>query len=124
MSAVEDFIYQFGGTQRAVLLYFHELFTEELGLECKIRYRIPFYYGRSWICYLNPVKGEQIEWALIRGNELSNEQGLLQSRGRKQVMGAVFGKEADIPQDMVFEIMQEALLLDETTTYAAKRKSK
>lgn len=116
MSEVEDFIYHFEGNQRQVMLYFHNLFTQELNLTDKIRYKIPFYYGRSWICYLNPTKENSIELAFIRGNELSNAQGLLHSKGRKQVYGIEIKKVSDIPFAAVNEIIQEAILLDESKT--------
>ncbi|MEN0049842.1 MAG: DUF1801 domain-containing protein [Bacteroidota bacterium] len=122
MSEAEDFIYEYEGQQREILLYLHQLLTMDLGLESKIRYRIPFYYGRSWICYTNPVKKEGIELVFLRGNELSNEQGLLESKGRKQVLGVTFRKLTDIPEETLFEVLQEAILLDETVAYASKRK--
>ena len=124
MTAVEDFIYQFDGNQREVLLYFHQLLTTDLNLTEKIRYKIPFYYGKSWICYLNPTKDGKIEYAFTRGNELSNAQGLLENKGRKQVYSVTFEKVSDIPQSIISEIIQEAILLDETTPYQSKRKSK
>ncbi len=113
MSDVEDFILQFSGNQQAILEYFHQLFTNELQLTDKLRYKIPFYYGKSWICYLNPKKGEKIELAFLRGNELSNVQGLLSNKGRKMVSGIEFTSVAEIPTDAINEIIQEAIYLDE-----------
>jgi len=97
MTQVEDFIYQFEGSQRDVLFYFHNLLIEELNLVDKIRFKIPFYYRKSWICYLNPLKGDKIELAFTRGNELSNSQGLLVSKERKQIRGIEFENLAGIP---------------------------
>jgi hypothetical protein len=122
MPEVEDFIYQFEGSQRDTMLYIHNLLTVDMNLTDKIRFKIPFYYGRSWICYLNPTKDGKIELAFVRGNELSNEQGILDSKGRKQVYGIEFGKVSDIPIQQINEILQEAVLLDETTGYESKRK--
>ncbi len=124
MTVVENYIYQFDGNQREVLLYFHHLLTSELNLTEKIRYKIPFYYGKSWICYLNPAKDGKVEYAFVRGNELSNAQGLLDSKGRKQVYSIEFEKVSDIPHSTIQEVIQEAILLDETTPYQSKRKSK
>ncbi|MBK8702685.1 MAG: DUF1801 domain-containing protein [Saprospiraceae bacterium] len=124
MSAVEDFIYQFEGSQRDVMLHFHDLLTVELNLTEKIRFKIPFYYGKSWICYLNPKKDGKIELAFVRGNELSNYQGILDDKGRKQVCSVEFEKVSEIPIQQMNEIIQEAILLDETTPYESKRKSK
>lgn len=124
MSEIEDFIYQFEGNQRMVMLYFHNLLTSELNLTAKIRYKIPFYYGKSWICYLNPLKGNKIEMAFIRGNELSNSQGLLSSKGRKQVYGVIIENLKEMPKKAINEIIHEAILLDETRAYESKNKRK
>lgn len=123
MSEVEDFIYQFEGSQREVMLYLHKLLTVELNLTEKIRFKIPFYYGKSWICYLNPTKDGNIEFAFVRGNELSNYHGILDNKGRKQVFSIEFGKVSEIPDQQLNEIIQEAILLDETKPYESKRKS-
>jgi hypothetical protein len=122
MSEVENFIRVHEGQQLALLNYFHSIFTSELGLMDKIRFKIPFYYNKSWICYLNPIKGEGIELAFLRGNELSNDQGILNSKGRKQVYGIDFFQLDEIPERTVLEIVQEALILDETKPYPSKRK--
>lgn len=123
MADVEDFIYQYEGELQALLLHLHEWLTMELGLRAKIRYRVPFYYGNSWICYLNPTKQNTIHFSLIRGNELSNSNGLLESKGRKQISSIELVNRQTIPHDALEEVMQEAILLDETVPYSLKRKS-
>lgn len=122
MAEVENFIYEHEGKQREVLLYLHNLLFSDLDLTVKMRYGVPFYYKKSWICYLNPTKKGTIEFAFTRGNELSNEQGLLDSKGRKQVYSVEFESLEDIPKETVNEITQEAILLDEAIPYASKRK--
>ena len=124
MTKVEDFIYQFEGNQLEVMLHLHNLLTNDLNLTGKIRFKIPFYYGRSWICYLNPLKNGKVEFAFVRGNELSNYQRILDNKGRKQVFGIEFEKVSDIPVRYINEIIQEAILLDETKPYESKRKLK
>lgn len=124
MSEVEDFIYQFEGMQREVMLHFHKLLTFELNLTPKIRFKIPFYYGKSWICYLNPLKDDQVELAFVRGNELSNHQQMLESKGRKQVSSMVLETLSEMPMPQIHEIIQEAILLDESKPYQSKRKGK
>ncbi len=121
MEAVEDFIYRHEGQQRELLLQLHQVLTEELNLSPKIRYKIPFYYNRSWICYLNPTKQDKVELAFTRGNELSNAQGLLDSKGRQQVFSIEITSLSDIQNEALHEVWQEAILLDETVPYASKR---
>ncbi len=125
METVQRFILHQEAKQRTILQFLHDLLLAHPEIICKIRYKIPFYYRKSWICYLNPVrKKDAIELAFVRGNELSNEQGLLESKGRKQVFGITFSSVEEIPQRALLELIQEAILLDETVPYASKRRKK
>ncbi len=122
MTDVEEYISGFEGEQKAMMEFFHQLLKTELNLLDKIRYQIPFYFRKSWICYLNPLKDGGIELAFLRGNELSDAQQLLTFNGRKQVAGIVFRNMAEIPVEKIMEIIHEALLLDSTVPYKSKRK--
>ena len=124
MSEVENFIYQFDGQQRAIMLHFHALFTKELGLTCKLRFKIPFYDLKTWIFYLNPSKSGGVDLVFIRGNELSNAQGILESKGRKQILSITFQSLSEIPEDELYESIQEALILDQTTPYMVRKSRK
>jgi len=124
MSEVEDFIFGLEGNQREVLFFFHHFFTRELNLEAKIKFKIPFYYRKSWICFLNPLEGNKLELAFLRGNELSNAQGLLENKGRKLVYGIVIEKLTDAPLQQLHEIIHEAILLDANKPYSLKFKKK
>ncbi|MFW6249048.1 MAG: DUF1801 domain-containing protein [Bacteroidota bacterium] len=121
MDNVEEFIDGYEGDQKKVLQFFHHWFSRELGLTDKLRFNIPVYFRHNRICYLKPTRHKTIELAFLRGNELSNIQGLLFSRNRKQVAGIEFRSVADIPREVLDNIMQEALLLDETVPYKSKR---
>lgn len=123
MLTIEDFTYKLEGEQRKIIHFLHQWFENEFTLLCKIRYKIPFYYRKSWICYLNPVKGGKIELAFIRGNELSNEQRLLDFKDRVQVAGVEFGSVAEIKPEILQEIIHEAILLDEVTPYKSNKKN-
>lgn len=112
MNEVEAYILSRPDAQQEVLEYLHALLMANPEVYCKLRYKIPFYYRRTWVCYTNPRDGG-IELAFLRGTDLSNEQGLLSARGRKMVMGVVFYGLSDIPQEPLLEVIQEALLLDE-----------
>lgn len=123
MSTVEDFIYRHEGNQREVMLFFHHLLTSFPTVTAAIKYRIPFYDQNTWVCYLNPLKNGKVSLCFIRGYELSNEQGLLESKGRKQVLSVDFESVKQIPKEVVREIINEALFLDETVPYKPKGKS-
>ena len=119
-----DFIYEKEGEQREIMLHLHGLLSTFPEVTGKIRYRIPFYFRKSWICYLNPMKNGSVELAFPRGNELSNAQGLLVANERKQVRGITFKKTEDIPEAAILEILAEAMMLDEEVKYASKRRKK
>jgi hypothetical protein len=51
---------------------------------------------------------------------MSNEQGLLESKGRKQVLSIEFASVDEIPKKLMNEIINEALFLDETVPYKPK----
>ena len=122
MNDIEAYLSDLASPQQEMIDYLHQLITSYPEVTAKIRYKIPFYYRRSWICYLNPTKDGGVELAFTRGNELSNEQGLLDARGRKQVSGVVFYQLKDIPEAVLYEVLQEAFLLDEEAPYSVRRK--
>ncbi len=122
MTAVNDFFFDLEENQKEIGLILHHLLESTPGISTKIRYRIPFYYRKSWICYLNPIKKGGIELAFTRANELSNYSGLLDFKNRKQVGGITITDPRDIPMDAIEEVLREAMLLDEHIKYASKRK--
>ncbi|OWY20523.1 DUF1801 domain-containing protein [Sphingobacteriales bacterium UPWRP_1] len=121
MSDCVDFIYGYPSPQREVMLYLHRLFTGFPGVVGKITYKIPFYYRKTWVCYLNPTKSGAIELGFTRGAELQNENGLLNAKGRKQVSSVTYASVADINEEALLQVLQEALLLDEKVPYSVKK---
>ena len=124
MTDIEDFIYNHEGVQREIMLFIHEILIDFPEITSKLSYKLPFYYRKSWICYLNPLKNGKVELAFPRGNELSNAQNLLVSKNRKQVKGIELESVKDIPRNVLLEIIQEAVILDETIPYSFKNNKK
>ncbi len=122
MKTVEDFIMRHEGNQKEVMLYFHTLLNSFPTVSSAIKYNIPFYDQNTWVCYLNPLKNGKVALCFLRGYELSNEQGLLENKGRKQVMSVDFGTVDEIPKNTIREIINEALFLDETVPYKPRGK--
>ncbi len=113
MSTISSFILEFDGQQKAILSFLHDRLIDYHGLRQDIKYKIPMYYNKSWVCYLNPIKKNGIELAFIKGHQLSNDQGILQMKKRKMVAGVDFYEVNQIPLKSIDEIIQEALILDE-----------
>ena len=123
MSAVVEYIFRYQGKEKEVLLYFHEFLSSHFLLEPKIRYNIPFYYGKTWICSLHVNKKGKVEFTFIRGNELNNESGLYDAKGRKLLISKTFENVEDIPEDTIYASIQEAIFLDKTVPFTLKPKN-
>jgi hypothetical protein len=99
--------------QQELFYYLDYILIEHYGLTPKKRYHLPFYDHIKWICYINPLNSGGVEICFTRGCDLSDKQGLLQARGRKQISGIVLKDLHSIPFDSIQEIIQEAIQLDE-----------
>lgn len=111
--SVQDFIFHLEGEQKAIVAHLHQRLSDHHDLMGNISYNIPMYYRKSWVCYLNPIKKNGIELAFTKGNQLSNEQGILNSKNRKMVAGIELYNIQDLPERAIDEIVQEALILDQ-----------
>ncbi|MBK7342180.1 MAG: hypothetical protein IPJ06_03080 [Saprospiraceae bacterium] len=61
------------------------------------------------------IEKRPVEVVFNRGRELSNTNGLLDARGRKQVMGVIFSALTHIQEDDLMATWWEAVLLDRAT---------
>ncbi|MFN0015236.1 MAG: DUF1801 domain-containing protein [Saprospiraceae bacterium] len=124
MDACLDYIESLEGEQRRIMLALHHFITGFPQVTCGIRYRVPFFFRKSGVCYLNPLKNGAVELCFIRANELSNEQHLLDFKDRSQVAGVTYRFVADIREEALAEVVHEALVLDEEVKYTAPRSKK
>ncbi|MEL6670636.1 MAG: DUF1801 domain-containing protein [Bacteroidota bacterium] len=121
---VEEFFLEQDTPTRRVMEYLHAMFTSQPGVYAQIRYRVPFFYRHSWICYMNPQKKGGMELCFLYGQLLSNEQGLLDKKDRKQVSGITIYRTEDMPAEAILEVFQEALILDEMMAEQKKKRKK
>lgn len=124
MEEVEMFIDDLEGETKKVASRLHHLILSYPKTRAQIRFKIPFYFQKSWLCYLNPIKTGGIELAFTRANELSNEQNILDFKNRKQVASISYKTLKAIDDQALNEVLNEALILDETVPYTTKRKGK
>lgn len=113
MSSIENYILDLEGQQKAIVNVLHSYLLNATDLRGNISYGIPMYRRKSWVCYLNPIKKNGVEMAFTRGFRLSNEQGILNRKGRKLVAGIDLYDVSLIPMEAINQIVQEALLLDD-----------
>ena len=121
MEEVLGFIEELEGRQRDIAEFMHVFLLQHAEMEPKIRFKIPFYFIHSWICYLNPIKPDGIELAFVRANELSFHEGILDFKKRKQIAGIELHELSKIPTQAIVAILQEAILLDETVPYKLRK---
>lgn len=121
MSPCEHYIYRQDGNVQKIMLALHSLFGSYPRIQDAIRYTVPFFRQYQWICYMTPRKGG-IELVFIHGQQLSNEQGILQTNGRKQVAGIWMSDPKTIPTADIITVWEEALLLDEQLKTTAKKR--
>ena len=62
-----------------------------------------------------------VDLAFTRGNELSNAQGIVKTKGRKLVSSIGFKNLKEIPENLIKEVIHEAIILDETVPYVFKK---
>lgn len=113
MKTIENYILELEGQQKAIINVLHYHLMETTDLRASISYGIPMYRRKSWVCYLNPIKNDGVEMCFGRGHSLSNEQGILDMKGRKLVAGISLFDVGDLPMKAIDEIVQEALILDD-----------
>lgn len=124
MKGATQFIDQLSENQSQIVSVLDDLILSNPEVISKIRYSIPFYYRRSWICYLNPIKSDGIDLVFLRGRELSNVQELLDTTGRKQVAGLKIFNIDQLSFNSLREILQEALILDDQVPYTSSKRNK
>ncbi len=118
---VNAFIEERDGNQRTVMEFLHEHFIE-LGLQPKYRFKIPFYYQKTWVCYMNPIKNDGIELVYVRARELANTSGILDFKNRKMAAGISIYSVAEIPLELITDVTYEAMVLDAEVPYTFKKK--
>lgn len=108
-----QYIERFEGVQKELLEHLHDHLLKFPGMSARLNYGIPFYYRRSWVCYINPLKNVSVELVFIKATQLGDEHRLLDFRGRKMVAGIQFESINQIPWPQLSAMIREALLLDD-----------
>lgn len=84
-------------------------------------YGVPYYFNRRRVCFIWPSsapqgpKGGIVSFGLCYGYLLSNAQGVLKMEGRTQVAVVPFKDVSEVKDQLINEILQEALLVDSLT---------
>lgn len=77
-----------------------------------LKYKVPFYYGNNWICYLNPIKKGGVELSFMKGYLMTNFPSSLKSKGRKMVKSAAYYNLTQIDESEIVLMLEEAIKID------------
>lgn len=82
---------------------------------------VPHFHLHGDLCYLHP-NDEGVDLGFVKGYELPNEHGLLESNGRKHTMSITFHSVAEVEEyeEQVRQLLNQAAVLNE---FQAKHKS-
>lgn len=111
MNPAEEYILNYKGPQQELMAFLHQHFLNR-GLQARLSYGLPFYYGQKWLCYLKPNKDGSLDLSFTRANQFEDPSGLLESRGRRQISSLCLWPEQDLPLEAIDSIIDAALYLD------------
>jgi len=94
----------------------------------KKKFNLPFFYGNTWVCYLNLVKkkgsvDKEIELCFVRGRELPSKE-LLNFKERVMIGGLSYSTINAIDWGILKLLLEEAIHLDQERPYTFTKKKK
>lgn len=107
MNAVDEFVLSVDKDRKEIVMFLHHLFTERLALKPKMRYRLPFYDHKKWVCYINPKRSGGVELVFLNGQSLNDPAGILDGTDRKRVAGITFHSLEDIPEKEIIALVEQ-----------------
>jgi uncharacterized protein YdhG (YjbR/CyaY superfamily) len=133
MQAVEQFIENLPKDERLIAKRLRQLVLDcDPRLQEKLSFGVPYYahhrailfiWPASHVVYGTPRKRPSgVTLGFCYGNLLSNDQGLLLKENRKQVYIIKFSSADEIDERLITEIIQEAILVDDTFKKKKKKK--
>lgn len=107
--------------------HLHHIAMEYPHVELKKKFNVPFYYGKTWLYYLNAIKKGKningIEFCFVRGRELLSKE-LLDFKKRTMIGGFTYTNISEIDEAILKLMIQEAIELDEAKPYTFVKRKK
>jgi uncharacterized protein YdhG (YjbR/CyaY superfamily) len=125
MQAVDQFIESLPKEEKLIVKRLRQLVLDcDPRVQERLSYGVPYYFHHRAILFIWPAshivygtpkkRPAGVTLGFCYGNLLSNEQGLLLKENRKQVYIIKFAAATEIDERLVTEIIQEAILVDDT----------
>ncbi len=104
--------------------YLHNILSTYPNIVPKVHFNTPFYTRHRWLAYLSTQKSGGVELCFVHAHLFSNHLEWLDFKKRKQVAGITYLKVEDINEEIVDQLMQEALMVDDRIKPKSKKRSK
>ena len=122
MKSYEDFFFDLAEDEKPIVHLLREIILERIpDIREKISYGVPYYFRKTRICFIWPASVKAgpksgVMMGFCKGNLLSNEQGMLESNGRKEVYTMGFHSVKEINPALIKEILYETVIVDKQNT--------
>ncbi len=106
--------------EKEIVLYLRDLVYEIIpDAKEKLSFNVPFFHRNKAICYIWPssipwgkVKNKGVSFSLSKGYLLNDKHNYLDRANRKQIYSRIFYSIQDIDEQIVRELLSEALKVD------------
>lgn len=129
MVEVEDYLHSLDGEESKIANYLHQIIlSTSPKVKTKLSYGVPYYRINYRLCFVWPASApysilkEGVQLGFCKGNLLSNVQGALEMGNRKEVAIINFTKQNQINEQLISEILFEAIEVDEIVALERKKR--
>lgn len=126
MTGVQDYIASRPRSQAQIMSVLRNLVLDiGIHVQEKVSYNVPFFYFHGPLCYISPTF-DGVYVGFVRGHQLSNEHGLLETKKRKYIRSIHFYSLAELEEkeERVRYLLNEAAILNEYYFQQKKKKLK
>lgn len=127
MTEVEDYLHSLEGEESKIANYLHQIILNTSPqIKTKLSYGVPYYRINYRLCFVWPASApysilkEGVQLGFCKGNLLSNVQGALEMGNRKEVAIINFTKQNQINEQLISEILFEAIEIDKIVALERK----
>lgn len=127
MHSIEAFIYDLPKHEREMCLRLRHIVLQSApDFEELFSYGVPYYFRNRRVCCIWPASAKGgprrgVFLGFCQGNLLSNEQGIIEMGDRKRFGLIRYFDVKEIKEEPILEILQEAILVDDTLRKLKKR---
>ena len=121
--SLTDFYADLPDSQRATAEYLRDLILRaHPGISERLNWGVACFHLNRWMIYLNPLKSGAMDLCFFQGLLLTDEDGLLDSRGRKTIKSVVVAAPGAIREEALLALIYEAVEVNLQTVGSRMKK--